>query len=924
MTEPILYLIDASSYVFRAFHGVRGLATSRGFPTNALFGYSSMLMKFIKGANPRYIAAVFDSKDKTFRHEYYPLYKAGRSEPPDELKIQFPRIFDITRAIGVADFQMEGFEADDIIGTFAKSAERDGISVVIVTGDKDFCQIVSDKITLFDTMHGRRTGARDVEEKFGVLPERVVDVLALSGDSVDNIPGARGIGDKTASGLIKKFGSLDSLYANLDSLSPRQREILINDRDKVILSKALATIDIKVPIAASIADFKYEGARRDELRALFEEFEFHSLLRDALKSEAAGPVNRPAGFIRPLDSRIVRAQESEKSPGGADADTISYDNYRLVSSGEALAEVIEAIARTGELSIDLETTSLSPIDAEIVGVALCHAPGEAHYVPVGHSSLLGAPAAQLKLEFLLDKLKPLLESDGIRKIGQNLKYEYIILRRHGIELRGISSDAMIAAHTLDSSRMSYSLDELSRIYLAHKTITYEDVTGSGKGKIAFDQVDLERARVYSCEDADVALALERRLSPDLDNLGLMDNYRQVELRFIPVLADMESCGVGIDSRFLGRLSVEFEKGLDRIAEGIYSQVGERFNLNSPAQLREILFERIGLPRKKLTKGGEASTDVEVLSELAEIHEVPARVLEHRGLMKLKSTYVDALPRLVNPKTGRIHTSFNQTGTTTGRLSSSEPNLQNIPIKTPEGRRIREAFVPEEGFVMLSADYSQIELRLLAHFSGDENLIEAFLRGADIHTRTGAEIFGVDEKSVTPDMRRLAKTINFGIIYGISAFGLARQLGSSNTVAKGYIDEYFKRYGGVKSYMERSIEEARGRGFAETILGRRRPIPELASKDRTLRGFGERTAINTPIQGTAADIIKIAMIKIRESLRGYKSRMILQVHDELLFEVHEDELYELRRIVKAEMEGAWKLSVPLSVEMGVGANWAEAH
>jgi DNA polymerase-1 len=483
---------------------------------------------------------------------------------------------------------------------------------------------------------------------------------------------------------------------------------------------------------------------------------------------------------------------------------------------------------------------------------------------------------------------------------------------------------MVAAHFLDSSRLSYSLDELAMYYLGHKTITYKDVTGTGRDKINFEQVELEKAKTYACEDADVAMILSKKLASRLEELNLIGVFKGIELKFIEVLARMEINGVKVDPNLLESMSVEFEKELDRIAKDIYSEVGAEFNLNSPIQLREVLFDKLRLPRKKLTKTGEASTDVEVLVELAKFHPVPGKVLEYRGVSKLKSTYVDTLPKLINPRTGRIHTSFNQTGTSTGRLSSSEPNLQNIPIKTHEGKRIREAFIPEDGFILLSADYSQIELRLLAHFSEDDSLVSAFLAGSDIHSRTAAEIFGVSEDLVSPEMRRLAKTINFGIIYGISPFGLAKQIGTSNTIAKSYIDEYFKRYRRVKAYTERSVREAERHGYAVTILGRRRPIPELKSKDRTTRGFGERTAINTPIQGSAADIIKIAMIRIHDQLIGFKSRMILQVHDELLFEIHESEIDEVSRMIKKEMEGAWKLRVPIRVDIGMGKNWAEAH
>jgi len=870
-----------------------------------------MIFKFLKDYNPDYMGIVFDSKGKTFRDDVYPLYKANRGEAPDDLKVQIPKIFEIVDGLGIPQVQMEGYEADDIIGTIAKGMEDKNISVVLVTGDKDLCQLVSDKVTLIDTMRNKKIGIKEVVEKFGVPPERVTDVLALSGDAVDNIPGVRGIGEKTASELIRKFGSLERLLECISEIPQRQRELIEASKESAILSKKLVTIKTDVPINIKLDDLKYEGFNKERLAGIFEELEFKSLLREL------------GGFTK-AETKTDVSNKSVGSIDTPDQSEVSYDNYHLVLSESEFDRVLERIQSTGEVSIDLETTSQDPMRAQIVGIALCPAPHEAYYIPVAHRLAITDSIKQLGLQYVLGKLKPVIEDKGIRKIGQNLKYEFIILERHGLNLQGIHCDTIIAAHIIDASRMSYSLDELAKIYLGHKTITYKAITGRGRERIDFQEVEMEKAKVYSCEDADVAMILSKRLISQLEELNLVDVFRDIELNFIGVLARMEINGVKINPSILNGLSVEFEKSLDMIARDIYSEVGFEFNLNSPIQLREVLFDKLRLPSKKLTKTGGASTDVEVLSELSKFHPVPQKVLEYRGLSKLKSTYVDALPRLINPETGRIHTSFNQVGTSTGRLSSSEPNLQNIPIKTPEGKRIREAFVPEEGFVILSADYSQIELRLLAHFSEDRSLVDAFLAGSDIHRRTASEIFGVSEELVSPEMRRLSKTINFGIIYGISPFGLAKQIGTSNSVAKSYINEYFKRYKSVRFYMEKSIQEAQKQGYAVTILGRRRPIPELKSKDRATRGFGERTAINTPIQGSAADIIKIAMLRIHERLRAFKSRMILQVHDELLFEIYEPELEELSELIRGEMEGAWKLRVPLRVDIGVGKNWAEAH
>ena len=904
MKERVLYLIDGSSYIFRAYHAIRSLSTSKGSPTNAIYGFTSMIFKFLKDYSPEYLGIVFDSKGKTFRDEIYPLYKANRDEAPDDFKIQVPKIFEMVDSLGIPQVQIEGYEADDIMGTIAKEMEEKGISVVLVTGDKDFCQLVSEKVTLIDTMRDKKTGIKEVIQRFGVPPESVIDVFALSGDATDNIPGVRGVGEKTASELIGKFRTIESLYENLNELPQRQRDLLEANKESAILSKRLVTIETSIPMSVSLEGFEYKGVNKEKLREIFEELEFKSLLRELGDNE-----------------KVQQEIATIESSGGK----VSYDDYHLVLTEMDFDMVLKRIDLTKEVSIDLETTSQSPMRAEIVGIALSPASHESYYIPVAHRSTVFDSTKQLNSKYVLEKLKPIVEDNSIKKIGQNLKYEFIVLERNGLRLRGISCDTMVAAHLIDASRLSYSLDELAKYYLEHKTITYKDVTGVGRDKINFEEVELERAKVYACEDADVAMILSKKLASELEKLTLLDVFKDIELKFIEVLALVEMNGVKVNSELLERLSIDFEKSLEKIAEEVYAQVGFRFNLNSPIQLREILFDKLGLPQKKMTKSGEASTDVEVLTELSKFHPVPEKVLEHRGLSKLKSTYIDSFPKLINPRTRRIHTSFNQAGTSTGRLSSSDPNLQNIPVKTPEGRRIREAFIPEDGFLLLSADYSQIELRLLAHFSEDDSLVSAFLAGSDIHNRTAAEIFGVSEDLVTPEMRRRSKTINFGIIYGISPFGLSKQLGISNTIAKSYINEYFKRYRRVKSYTEASIREAERQGYAVTLLGRRRPIPELKSKDRTTRGIGERTAINTPIQGSAADIIKIAMIKIQERLsRDYRSRMILQVHDELLFEIHESEIDDLSRIIKKEMEKAWQLRVPLRVDIGIGKNWAEAH
>jgi len=903
MDNLVLYLIDGSSYIFRAYHAIRKLSNSKGFPTNAIYGFTNMIFRFLKDYKPEYLGIVFDSKGKTFRNEIYSQYKANREEPPDDLKQQFPKIYEVVDALAIPKFQMEGYEADDLIGTIARDSVDKGLKVVVITGDKDFSQLVSKSVTLIDTMRNKETGLEDVREKFSVPPERVTDVFALSGDSIDNIPGVKGIGEKTAKELISRYGSLEGLFDNLDKLSKRQKELIEENKENALLSKKLVTIKTDVPLKFALEDFRFQGIDREKLVMIFDELEFKSLMRE----------------LGEMDDSAA-----EKSTNSKTKSEVYYDNYHLVNSDDELEKVIDRIRETKEVSLDLETTSQEPIRAKIVGFSLSPAPHEAYYIPVAHRSLVD-PRQQLRLDHVLGKLESIIEDGGVKKIGQNVKYDYIVLEKYGLRLRGIICDAMIAAHLLDSSKMSYSLDELAKTYLGHKTVTYKDLTGSGRGKIDFEDVELEKAKVYACEDADVAMLLCKKLVPLLEEINLKNVFEDVYLKLIEVLARVEINGVKVDSSRLKELSLEFQAGLESLASEIYSQVGFEFNLNSPIQLRDVLFGKLVLPKKKLTRTGEPSTDVDVLNDLSKLHPVPARILEFRGLSKLKSTYVDALPKLINPETGRIHTSFNQVGTSTGRVSSSDPNLQNIPIRSEEGKRIREAFVPEDGFMILSADYSQIELRLLAHFSGDERLRAAFIAGSDIHNRTASEIFGVPEDMVTPDMRRLSKNINFGIIYGISAFGLAKQLGTSVSVARDYMDEYFKRYSSVKEYMEESVRIAQDRGYAETILGRRRRIPELGSTDRTTRGIGERAAINTPIQGSAADIIELAMIKIHDRLAsGHKSRMILQVHDELLFEVHKGELELISGMVKEEMEGAYTLVVPLKVDIGVGNSWAEAH
>lgn len=900
MSSRVLYLIDGSSYIFRAYFAIRNLSTSKGFPTNAVYGFSSMIFKFVKDFSPQYMGIVFDSKGKNFRNDIFPEYKANREEPPENLVAQFEKIYEIVDAFSFPLIMREGYEADDLIGTIAKKKEQEGMKVVIVTGDKDFCQLVNEHITLVDTMKNRKTDIQDVIEKYGVTPDRMTDVMALCGDKIDNIPGVKGIGEKTASKLIGEFGSLEQLYENLDKVSERQRKLLIEGEQNAFMSRELVKIRTDLDIDADCEMFSYNGFNRERLLEIFEELEFRNLSRD-----------------------LVSADEGRSSELNSQDGKSSDTQYRVITSEKALDELVSDINKKKLVSVDIETTSQLPMSAQIVGIALTTRVHNGFYIPVAHREM-SDKYTQLDIRTVLGKLKQLLESDDIEKIGQNLKYEYVVFRNNGIKLNGIRFDTILAAHFLDSSRISYRLEELARIYLSRSMTTYKEITGTGKSKIGFPEVDIETARDYACEDSDITMQLYEVLNRELAEEGLYDIYSSITIRLIEVLGEMEISGVKLDPDVISDLSDHFNRELEAISASIYTEVGYEFNLNSPLQLRKVLFDDLGLPVSKRTKTGEPSTDYEVLLDLSKVHVVPEMVLKHRGLSKLVSTYIETLPKLVNTRTKRVHTSYNPVGTTTGRLSSSEPNLQNIPIRSEEGRKIRSAFIPEEGFIFVSADYSQIDLRLLAHFSGDEKLVEAFRNNKDIHNRTAAEIFNIDEESVTPELRRLSKSINFGIIYGISPYGLARQLGISVSQAGDYIEKYFNRYSSVKSYLDSSVVKAQNNGYAETITGRRRPIPELNSSNRVQRGIGERAAINTPIQGSAADIINIAMINIHDKLRNFRSRMILQVHDELIFEVADDEEANIIIIVKDGMEAAYKLAVPLKVEINSGNNWAEIH
>ena len=890
--KKTLYLIDGSSYIFRAYYAIRhNLSTSKGLPTNAIYGFVTMLQKVVREENPDYIAVAFDSREKTFRHDMYPQYKANREAPPEDLERQFPYFEPVVEAYNIKSLRIPGVEADDIIGTLAKQGEKEGLEVVIVSGDKDMMQLIGPHVHMLDTMKAKRFQKKDVVEKFGVGPEKVIDVMGLMGDSSDHIPGVKGVGPKTATELIQKFGSIANLYQCLDEIDKKKlQEKLEADKANALLSRKLVTIDTAVPLDCEIADLKVQEADRDQLTKLFTELEFTSLIPEA------GEGKKPA----------------------AKKDHV----YRTILSEDDFASLLDQLSAAEEFALDLETTSLNAVAAEAVGISFSFQENEACYIPLMHR-YLGVPE-QLDKKTVFKKLKPILENPKIRKIGHNIKYDLIVLQNEGVHLKGIFFDTMLASYVLDPSRRSHGLDDLALELLGHKNITYKEVAGTGAKQIGFDEVEIERATEYAAEDSDITWRLYLNLKPKLKD-DLLELFNDIEIPLLEVLAEMEINGVFIDKHHLAALSKKMDKELQAYEKSIYTLAGEEFNINSPKQLSVILFEKLELPVIKKTKTGY-STDVSVLEELAAHHELPDKIYSYRQLGKLKSTYVDTLPLEINKKTGRVHTSFNQTVAATGRLSSSDPNLQNIPIRSDMGKEIRKAFIAEKGDKLLSADYSQIELRLLAHLSNDPVLVQAFKKGEDIHTRTAAEIFGTSLKDVNPDSRRMAKAVNFGIIYGLSAFGLSRQLKITPKEAKDFIDRYFKLYQRVKTFIEETIEQTRKTGYTTTMMNRKRYLPDINSKNRQVREAAERIAINSPLQGSAADLIKVAMINLSHQLKKRKlqSKMILQVHDELVFECPQKEKQEMHELVKKEMEGVCQFSVPLIVDIGWGDNWNDVH
>ena len=894
MLKPkTFYLIDGSSYIFRAFFGVRQqLSTSKGFPTNALYGFINMLQKVIREEKPDYLVVAFDSPEKTFRHKIFPDYKANRDAPPEELSKQFPYFEPLVEAYGLSSIRRPGFEADDIIGTLAIKGGQEGLDVVIVSGDKDMMQLISPNVHMLDTMKNKKFMDKEVLEKFGVPPDKVIEVMGLMGDSSDNIPGVTGVGPKTAAQLIQKFGSIESLYKRIEEVEKKKvKEKLERDKESAFMSRELVSIDTEMDLEFNLDLMKPGKVDSSKLKKMFEKFEFVS-------------------FLEGMQGEVKKSIEVDRS------------NYKTILTEKSLNDLIKSLVKNRSFAFDVETTNKRPVWARMVGISFSFEDGNSYYIPLAHR-YLGAPD-QLDLKTVCEKLKIIFEDKNIKKCGHNIKYDLIVLASEGIALDGLDFDTMIASYLLNPSSRGHGLDALSMEYFGHKNITYKEMVGSGNKEIGFDEVEVGPATEYAAEDSDMTWRLKGKIQPKLID-STLKLYKDIELPLLEVLAEIELNGIYINRKHLVELSSKIDKQLLILEKDIYILADEEFNINSPKQLSVILFEKLKLPVIKKTKTGY-STDVSVLELLAQEHKLPEQILSYRQLAKLKSTYVDALPGEIFKNTGRVHTSFNQTVAATGRLSSSNPNLQNIPIRSEMGREIRKAFTAEGDNMLLSADYSQIELRILAHLSKDKALKNAFDKGEDIHSRTAADIFGSAIDKVDDDSRRMAKAVNFGIIYGLSAFGLSRQLKISRKDAKDFIDQYFSLYSKVKGFMDNTISEARECGYTLTMFNRRRYLPDLKSDNRQTRESAERVAINSPIQGSAADLIKVAMIQISRKLKKLKlnSKMILQVHDELVFECPVHEQKEIETLVRKEMEGACLLSVPLIVDIGWGKNWNEAH
>ena len=915
-----LCLIDGSGFLFRAFHALPPMTRKDGTPVNAVFGFTKMVMKLIEDTNSTHMAVIFDRARKTFRSEIYANYKSNRPPPPDELIPQFQLVREATEAMNLPAIDMDGFEADDLIATYARQASEDGADVTIISSDKDLMQLVTGRVKMLDAMKSRLIGPEQVREKFGVGPEHVVDVQALAGDSVDNVPGVEGIGVKTAAQLINQYGDLDSLLDRAAEIKqPKRRERLIEQADMARLSRELVRLHDKVPVEHGWTSFEAKNFDPYTLLPFLEQQNFQSLLST-------------------MASRLgLKSHDTRSTVDGHH--TAKAKAYALIQTEKALKSWIKEASSAGVLSIDTETNNLDPLRAELVGISLALAPGQACYIPVAHKSLsegetgdlLNDPAAtkrpkQISLEKVIELLKPLLEDPGVLKIGQNIKYDKHVMEPHGIKI-GPIDDTMLLSYVLDGGLRGHGMDEMATQILGLNTIKFKDVVGTGKSQVTFDYVDLQNALQYAAEDADITFQLHTVFKQRLVQEKMVTVYETLERPLVPVLQAMEHAGIQVDPEQLRLLSDDFGRRMMELEGSAFNLAGRSFNVASPKQLGEILFDEMGLPGGKKGKTGAYSTGAEILEELASTgHDLPKVVLEFRQLSKLKSTYTDALNASINPDTGRVHTSFNQAATSTGRLASADPNLQNIPIRSEEGRKIRKAFIPRKDHVLVSADYSQIELRILAHVAKITQLKQAFHNGQDIHALTASQVFDVPITNMDPMVRRNAKAINFGIVYGISAFGLARQLGISNNDAKAYIDAYFDNYPGIKDYMERTKTEARKNGYVSTLFGRKCHVKGINDRNPNIRGFAERAAINAPIQGGAADIIKRAMIRIPDELKKARlaAQMVLQVHDELIFEVPMKEVENTIEVVRSTMEGAAHLDLPLLVEIGQGLNWDEAH
>ncbi len=912
MSSKSLFLIDGSAIAYRSYFAFinNPLINSRGENTSAIFGFLRFLLMIIDNENPDYLAVVFDPKGPTFRHKQYKEYKATRQKMPDDMRDQVPKILEVLRALNIPTLEIPGFEADDVIGTLARRAQQQGLEAYLVSGDKDFMQLVDKGIKLYNPKRGGEAvevlDEQGVREKVGLEPNQIIDYMGLMGDTSDNVPGVKGVGEKTAVKLIKEFGSVEGVLENADKVSRANvRKNLQTQREEALLSKKLVKIDTEVPFDLDFETLKRTEPNREQVIQLLHELEFNSML-ERFKSDQ----------------------------------TTSEVAYHIIDSQEQLQQMVRELEKSKFIVVDVEATDRDPMRAEVVGIAFSCKSGEAYYVPVYLERRAGGDGVNAVLRDMYLKtdgelfgslaldayLKPILENSKINKSGHNIKYDMIVLARHGIELQGLHFDTMVASYLINPTLRQHNIDALAREHLNYEKISTSKLLGTGKNQLNIAEIETEKVASYACEDADITFKLTELFEPQLQNGNLINLFRDVELPLIDVLRQMERHGVALDLEFLHKMSQEMAKKLEKLRSRIYDIAGEEFNINSTQQLGQILFEKLNLPRRRRTKTGY-STDAKVLEELAKVHELPKTLLDYRELIKLKSTYVDALPLMMNPETGRLHTSYNQTVAATGRLSSSDPNLQNIPIRTDMGREIRRAFIPcDDQHVIIDADYSQIELRVMAHLSRDPVLLEAFRNEEDIHTKTASLVFGVDSQELTHEHRRRAKEINFGIMYGMGVYGLASRLNISNEEAREFIISYFAQYGKVQEFILKMHQQVETHGYVTTLLNRRRYLPEINSKNRNIREFAKRTAVNTPIQGTAAELLKVAMINISRRLQreGYETKMIMQVHDELVFEAPESESPAVQELVKWEMEHAIPLDVPIKAEIGVGPNWLEAH